>query len=103
MSVEETNRYEKDREQFRKKPSALVKAKLNPPSVGTRAEQDQRSSVHDDNSFAASELAPETAKSYGENHAEKEAVFAEHRKRNGAGSNTDRLRKLSVSRSLTRL
>ena len=81
MSVSETNQYERDREKYRKPHSAVVASKQNPPQVGTRAEQDQRSSVHDDNSFAAP-VESAGSKSASENHKDKEAVFEAHRKRN---------------------
>jgi hypothetical protein len=81
MSVEETNCFEKEREANRKPHSAVVAAKMNPPQVGTRAEQFDRSANLDDNSFAAP-VESAGSKSASANHADKEKVFAEHRKAN---------------------
>ena len=78
MSVEETNQYERDREKHRKPHSAVVAAKMSKPEIGIRAEQDQRSSVHDDNSFAAP-VESAGSKSASENQ---ERVFEAHRKKN---------------------
>ena len=81
MSVEETQEYEKAREQNRKPHSAVVAARMSPPQVGTRAEQFDRSANLDDSSFTASTEAA-GSKSASENHKDKEAVFAQHRKAN---------------------
>jgi hypothetical protein len=53
MSVEETNRFENEREAKRKPHSAVVAAKMNVPTGQTRAEQFDRSANLDDNSFSA--------------------------------------------------